>query len=98
MEGRLLEPRKIDPNSPANKILTALRETKATSSDVPFETSFAFFRATEGSIYIPILYEIDETPSPGRATRRMSRFSVSSRTPTVSPSTNSRSRRGQEGI
>jgi GWxTD domain-containing protein len=59
LEGRLLEPRKSDPNSPANTILTALRETKTTSSDVPFETSLAYFRAAEGSIYIPILYEMD---------------------------------------
>lgn len=63
MEGRLLEPRgNFDPNSPANQILAALRETKAASSDVPFETTIAFFRATEGSIYIPILFEVDETP------------------------------------
>jgi GWxTD domain-containing protein len=59
MEGRLLEPRTSDPNSPANQILTALRETKSTAADVPFETSFAYFRAAAGQIYIPILYEID---------------------------------------
>jgi GWxTD domain-containing protein len=61
LEGRLLEPRKSDPNSPANKILSALRETKSTSADVPFETSFAYFRAAAGQIYIPILYEIDDS-------------------------------------
>ncbi len=61
MEGRLLEPRKSDPNSPANKVLTALRETKATAADVPFETSFAYFRASAGQIYVPILYEIDDS-------------------------------------
>jgi GWxTD domain-containing protein len=61
VEGRLLEPRgDFDPNSPANQILAALRESKATSSDVPFETTIAFFRASEGSIYIPILFEVDE--------------------------------------
>jgi GWxTD domain-containing protein len=59
LEGRLLEPRSIDPNSPSNQILTALRETKTTSSDVPFETSISYFRASEGSIYIPIMYDLD---------------------------------------
>ena len=61
MEGRLLEPRKSDPNSPANQVLTALRETKATAADVPFEATFAYFRAAAGQIYVPILYEIDDS-------------------------------------
>lgn len=59
LEGRLLEPRKTDPNSPAAQVLNALRDTKSPSADIPFETSFAFFRASAGQIYIPILYEID---------------------------------------
>lgn len=63
MEGRLMEPRgSFDPASPANQILAALRETKAASLDVPFETTIAFFRASEGSIYIPIQFEVDEAP------------------------------------
>jgi GWxTD domain-containing protein len=59
LEGKLLEPRKTDPNSPSNLILTALRETQTPSSDIPFETQIAYFRASAGSIYIPILYELD---------------------------------------
>ncbi len=59
LEGQLLEPRKTDPNAPGSLILTALRETKTASTDVPFETSIAFFRAASGSIYIPVLYEVD---------------------------------------
>lgn len=62
-EGWLLEPRaNIDPNSPASLTLTALRETQATSSDVPFDTTIAFFRASEGAIYIPMLFEVDDAP------------------------------------
>ena len=62
-EGRLLEPAgKPDPNSPANQILLALRESQTPSSDIPFETMIAFFRAGEGSIYIPILFKMDGAP------------------------------------
>ncbi len=65
LEGRLLEPRKFDTNSPAGKILKGMRETKTASADIPFETLTAYFRATEGSIYIPILYIVDGSAMTG---------------------------------
>jgi GWxTD domain-containing protein len=61
LEGRLLEPREFDPNSPAGKILKGMRETKTATADVPFEASMSYFRASEGSIYIPILYDVDDS-------------------------------------
>jgi hypothetical protein len=65
LEGRLLEPREFDPNSPASKILKSMRETKSTSADVPFETSMSYFRASEGSIYIPVFYVLDGSAMSG---------------------------------
>jgi GWxTD domain-containing protein len=59
-EGRLLKPdSKFDPNSPAKKMLQELLANKTENPAVPFDARASFFRATEGAVYVPILFEID---------------------------------------
>ena len=59
-EGRLLKPdSQFDPNSPAKKELQNLLANKTENPAIPFDARLSFFRATEGAIYIPILFEID---------------------------------------
>ena len=59
-DGRLLKPdSKFDPNSPAKKELQALLENKTENPAIPFEARSSFFRASEGAVYVPILFEID---------------------------------------
>ena len=58
-EGRLLKPAgPLDPNSPAKQILRDLQGSQATSNNVPFEPQLAFFRASEGQVYIPLLFKM----------------------------------------
>ncbi|MFQ5790279.1 MAG: GWxTD domain-containing protein [Acidobacteriota bacterium] len=62
-KGRLMKPpAEIDPNSPAKQILQALRDTQTPSEDIPFQAMLAFFRANEGSIYVPILFQVEAAP------------------------------------
>jgi len=59
-EGRLLKPdSKFDPNSPAKKMLQELLTSKTENPAIPFDARASFFRATEGAVYVPILFEID---------------------------------------
>ncbi|HEX9725600.1 MAG TPA: GWxTD domain-containing protein [Vicinamibacteria bacterium] len=59
-EGRLLKPdSQSDPNSPAKKVLQELMTNKTENPAVPFDARTSFFRATEGAVYVPILFEID---------------------------------------
>ena len=57
-QGHLMPlPARLDPNSPAKKVLREMMETKAQTSDVAFETQMAFYKSTEGA-YIPLFFEI----------------------------------------
>lgn len=59
-DGRLLKPdSKFDPNSPAKRILQELMANKTENPAIPFDARSSFFRASEGAIYVPILFEID---------------------------------------
>ena len=68
-EGRLIKPGgDVDPESPAKQILNAIRNTQVTSLDLSFKTTIAFFRSTEGAVYIPILFELSDAPAAARDT------------------------------
>ena len=59
-DGRLLKPStEFDPNSPAKKLLQEMIESKTENPAIPFETTSSFFRAEEGAVYVPILFEIN---------------------------------------
>ncbi len=59
-DGRLLKPdAQFDPNSPAKRILQELMANKTGNPAIPFDARVSFFRATEGAVYVPILFEID---------------------------------------
>ncbi len=63
-EGRLLEPEtKVESEKPPipapSPILLDLRDTRVVSSDISFRAEISFFRSNEGSIYVPILFDID---------------------------------------
>ncbi|MEE9264639.1 MAG: GWxTD domain-containing protein, partial [Vicinamibacteria bacterium] len=59
-EGRLMRPpSRLDPHSPAKKVLREMIEKKTETAAIPFETETAFFRAEDGSVYVPMLFEID---------------------------------------
>ncbi len=64
-EGRLIKPGgiNVDTGSPARQILNAMRNTQVTSPDLSFDTTIAFFRSTEGAVYVPILFELSDAPS-----------------------------------
>ena len=62
-EGRLRELDDVsNPNSPANQILQALRDTQNESPDIPLEARFAFFASSSKDTYIPILLDLPATP------------------------------------
>lgn len=62
-KGRLLAPPPhADPNSPAKKILQAMMESKTATPDISFKTIPAFFRAAEGAVYIPLLFDVEAQP------------------------------------
>ncbi len=59
-DGRLLKPSpQFDPNSPAKKLLQEMIDTQTENPAIPFEAKSSFFRAEEGAIYVPILFEIN---------------------------------------
>lgn len=59
-DGRLLEPdSEFDPNSPAKRALQELLANKTENPAIPFDARSSFFRASEGAVYVPILFEID---------------------------------------
>ena len=59
-DGRLQKPAaKFDPNSPTKKMLQDLIANKTESVAIPFLARSFFFRASEGAVYIPILFEIN---------------------------------------
>ncbi len=57
-QGHLMPlPARLDPNSPAKKVLREMLETKTLASDVAFETQMAFYKSTEGA-YVPLFFEV----------------------------------------
>jgi len=59
-DGRLLKPDpQFDPNSPAKKLLQEMIDTQTENPAIPFEARIFFFRAEEGAVYVPILFEIN---------------------------------------
>jgi GWxTD domain-containing protein len=57
-QGRLMPlPPRLDPASPAKKVLREMLETKAEASDIAFEAETAAFRSTQGA-YVPVFIEI----------------------------------------
>ena len=58
-EGRLLDPAPEPVFVPAPAVLMELRETRAVSSDVSFQIQASFFRSNQGSVFIPVLFDID---------------------------------------
>lgn len=48
-----------DPSSPAKMALQELQESQTPANDVPLDTDISFFRAAEGSVYMPILFKIE---------------------------------------
>ena len=59
-DGRLLKPdAQFDPNSPAKKLLQEMIDTQTENPAIPFEARTFFFRAEEGAVYVPILFEIN---------------------------------------
>ena len=56
-EGRLLEPSYYI-GSRTKTLLDELLDTKIENPAIPFEASSYFFQAREGSIYVPVLFEI----------------------------------------
>ena len=59
-DGRLLKPApQFDPNSPAKKLLQEMIDTQAENPAIPFEARTFFFRAQEGAVYVPVLFEIN---------------------------------------
>lgn len=62
--GRLRKPDdKFDPNSPAKQVLSALRSSGETSSDIAFRTTPSYFQASGGEIYIPLDIAISDGPT-----------------------------------
>jgi GWxTD domain-containing protein len=62
--GRLRKPDdKFDPNSPAKQVLSALRSTGETSSDIAFTTTPSYFQASGGEIYVPLDIAISAGPT-----------------------------------
>ena len=58
-DGRLLKPdSQFDPNSPAKKLLQELIDTQTENPAIPFVARSSFFRAQEGAVYVPVLFEI----------------------------------------
>jgi GWxTD domain-containing protein len=58
-QGNLLDPSVAAPFVPASPVLMELRETRAVSTDVSFEVQASFFLSNQGTVYIPILFDID---------------------------------------
>ena len=59
-DGRLLKPSsEFDPNSPAKKLLQEMIETQTENAAIPFEATSSFFKAEEGAVYVPVLFEIN---------------------------------------
>ncbi len=58
-EGRLLDPAPEPAFIPVSPILMELRETRAVSADVSFQIQASFFRSNEGTVFIPVLFDID---------------------------------------
>jgi GWxTD domain-containing protein len=57
--GRLVDPVPEPAFVPVSPILLELRETREVSTDVPFNIQASFFRSSQGSVFIPILFDID---------------------------------------
>ena len=59
-DGRLLKPNsQFDPKSPAKKLLQELIDTQTENPAIPFVARSSFFRAQEGAVYVPVLFEIN---------------------------------------
>ena len=59
-DGRLLKPAlKFDSDGPAMQMLQELMASKTENPAIPFDARSSFFRASEGAVYVPILFEID---------------------------------------
>ena len=59
-DGRLLKPAsQFDPNSPAKKLLQEMIDTQTENPAIPFEAKSSFFKAQEGAVYVPVLFEIN---------------------------------------